>query len=169
MNCPLINESHVNVHHQHDDGDDSDEHVDGDEHEHGNGHGHDDGDSMMFPYSLPLVNAHDQQEGQGTRVSICLEEGAEEFLLKSVRLSDLKKLQHQKPFDVSDYVWLNMEANNRMLSTKGPNSTMEEGPFKVVHHEVMKELIGEDPLSNDSDSDSEYKPLSSDSDEVEEE
>ncbi|KAL2903388.1 Two-component response regulator ARR3 [Bienertia sinuspersici] len=82
MNCPLINESHVNVHHQHDDGDDSDERVDGDEHEHGNGHGHDDGDSMMFPHSLPLVNAHDQQEGQGTRVNICLEEGAEEFLLK---------------------------------------------------------------------------------------
>ncbi|KAL2941844.1 Two-component response regulator ORR9 [Bienertia sinuspersici] len=153
MNCPVINESH------------------------GNGHGHDDGDSMMFPHSLPLVNAHDQQEGQGTKVNlimtdysmpgmsgydllkrvkesswkdvpvvvissenvpsrihICLE-GAEEFLLKSVRLSDLKKLQHKKPFDVSDYVWLNMEANNRMLSTKDPNSTMEESPFKVVHHE----------------------------------
>ncbi|KAL2940839.1 Mediator of RNA polymerase II transcription subunit 12 [Bienertia sinuspersici] len=31
-----------------------------------------------------------------------------------------------------------MEATNRMLSTKGPNSTMEEGPFKVVHHEAME-------------------------------
>ncbi|KAL2933394.1 Two-component response regulator ARR9, partial [Bienertia sinuspersici] len=213
MNCPVINESHVNVHHQHDDGDDSDEH------EHGTGHGHDDGDSMMFPHSLSLVNAHDQQEGQGTRVNyrllharnevkessskdvpvvvissenvplrihMCLE-GAEEFLLKPVRLSNLKEvkekdesqplppktsvpayvaagtaapsnngalssdfcddfttknmnkkqrkqsrreqilMQHKKPFNVGDYVWLNMKANGRMLSTKGPNSTMEEG------------------------------------------
>ncbi|KAL2906219.1 Two-component response regulator ARR7, partial [Bienertia sinuspersici] len=34
---------------------------------------------------------------------------SKEFLLKPVKLSDLKKLQHKKPFN--------------------------EGPFKVVHHE----------------------------------
>ncbi|KAL2922128.1 Two-component response regulator ORR10 [Bienertia sinuspersici] len=155
MNCPVINESHVNVHHQHDD---SDEHVDGDEHEYGNGHGHDDEGQgtrvnlIMTDYSMPGMSGYDllkgvkesswkdvpvvviSSENVPSRIHICLE-GAEEFLLKSVRLSDLKKLQHKKPFDVSDYVWLNMEANNRMLSTKDPNSTMEECPFKVVHHE----------------------------------
>ncbi|KAL2921652.1 Polyadenylate-binding protein 4 [Bienertia sinuspersici] len=34
-----------------------------------------------------------------------------------------------------------MEANNRMLSVKGPNSTMGEGPFKVVHHEGYERQI----------------------------
>lgn len=54
---------------------------------------------------------------------------------KQSREDQLLSLQHKAPFDVGDYVWLSLEAQKAFYNSKEKQAAMEEGPFKVVHHD----------------------------------
>ncbi|KAM7259822.1 hypothetical protein ACFE04_015563 [Oxalis oulophora] len=77
-------------------------------------------------------------ENVPSRINMCLEGGAEEFLLKPVRLSDLKKLEPhllKKPMDeFNSNSRMSSNNNNKRKSTSPNNETTEKRHLKRLPH-----------------------------------
>lgn len=65
---------------------------------------------------------------------------------KQEKNDHLLALHHKVPFSVGDYVWLSMDAQQAYNGSNRNTTTMEEGPFKIVHHvnfDTYQVLLGQ--------------------------
>ncbi|XP_021743702.1 two-component response regulator ORR9-like isoform X2 [Chenopodium quinoa] len=119
---------------------------------------------IMTDYSMPGITGYDllkrvkesswkdvpvvvmSSENVPSRIHMCLEEGAEEFLLKPVRLSDLKKLQ-PRVFKATPSTSSESEENNKKSNFLAANDN------KISKEEIIKIIADhrEDYTSNSNE------------------